>query len=74
MKEQGAKAAQIRAKGKSQLHVSLLILMNPLILRKSNMVFEALQAMRGFHGLQVQECKTSLGNQSWSAGMALGSF
>ena len=53
MKEQASKLSRLRAKGKNMLHVSLLILMNPIVFRKANMVYEALQAMRLFHGHQV---------------------
>lgn len=74
MKEAKDKAQRVRSKGKTQLHVSLLILMNSLILRKANCVYETLQEMRLFHGLQVKECSTSAGNLSWSIGMAAGSF
>ena len=74
MREQASKLSRLRAKGKNMLHVSLLILMNPLICRKANMVYEALQAMRLFHGHQVEVCKSPVGNRQWSALMSQGSW
>lgn len=74
MKEQGQKHARIRAKGKSMLHVSLLVLGNPVIKRKADCVYEALQAMRLFHGQQVKTCMTSEGNVDWSVSMAHGAW
>ena len=61
MKDQAAKAARIRAKGKSMLHVPLIILMRPLVLRKAGVVYWSLQPMMAFHGQQVVKRHTVQG-------------
>ena len=46
LRGQQEKTSKLRAKGKSMLHVSLLILQNPNIKRKAYIVYFALRAMR----------------------------
>ena len=61
MRDQAAKSQRAHSKGKNKLHVSLLVLLNPLVHRKANCVFLALNAMRKFHGGQVRQCMTTHG-------------
>ena len=74
MREQQAKQNRVRSKGKNMLHTSLLILLNPLVHKKANVVYWLLQDMKTFHGLQVQACETPAGNARWSVDMAGGAF
>ena len=74
MREQAAKQARVNAKGKNRLHVSLMILMNPLVHRRANVAYWVLQSMRDFHGRGIIECETPEGNREWSCRMAEGAF
>ena len=48
MRDQHQKAGRLRAKGRSLLHVSLLVLQNVNVRRKAEVVYQSLQAMRSF--------------------------
>eukprot|EP00974_Lingulodinium_polyedra_P109723 10613885-Lingulodinium_polyedra.AAC.1 len=74
MREQQGKQEKLRNKGRNMLHTSLLIMMNPLVQRRANIVFELLKATRIFHGQQIKACHNPTGNLEWSSEMAAGEF
>eukprot|EP00971_Amphidinium_carterae_P205685 4081762-Amphidinium_carterae.1 len=52
MKEAQAKTVAVKSGGKNQLHVATLIALNPVISRRSFIIFELLTPMRIAHGTQ----------------------
>ena len=58
MREAKATAQKVRAKGKNNLHVSILVMLLPNLQRKWRVLHKALAPMKKWHGEQVRSCQS----------------
>ena len=74
MKEAKVTAEKLRAKGKNNLHVALLVLANPLLQRNGRTLHTALAPMKHWHGKQVKACASPSTSLEWWQKQAAGDF